>query len=587
MKYNPEEYVFADEGDGSNNQQSQYNQNEPEGWGQYLGRNAAQFPLANVRPALLSGLGTGNALELLARKLGAPESVMNALKENLPTFQQARENTRERYPMVPEYYTQEKPEDEYLRMAAMLPLTGVKSLLGAGKAGATIAGSKAGQYLGGLAGKALGDEEVGSFLGGYAGGAAANKGINLAQNVPSRTFPQKVAAAEESAFNKNKATKKAELTKELKPKIQELSKDNIKATLALPKEKSAFDATKKDLEYKVRKEKTDFDKNIKSLEVERTPIYNEALDLGKGHFGDTKPLLEFTKNIRKGLDLGINSKDQSKIKKILSQLDKKAKAKKGFSINDAKEMKQNINDQRFDKDTSYAVKKNIGKVANELNEYIKNGAGEEHFEVYSKADKMHQDLVKLKKEQPDFIKAADQRIKDIKSEKFSPIKEVALKSDAARAKKDLSLANKDYKEALNNIDKSEYKDWVKSEIASGKSASTLDEILNKPTSTTDNIVYGSLAYALGTMAGNKPLAGALSVAGMFAKRAGKEYKIAKQVAKTHPKIYNEWADIVMDSSSKSQAKLLSQISLANKKTKEAAKQDTGKVYNPNDYDFAD
>lgn len=523
----------------------------PESWGEYATRNVAKIPALAYQTAR-SGLGVGDIINILAKR--SPISIPGAetLRRGLlPTMQEANQEISQ---VLPKYYTESRPEDFWPEFAlTTIPLMGknaLTSLPGLAKGGlqalTILGGAEAGKAIGGSIGEQFGDEELGQLVGGLGGGIGAHKLAGKVVHRPS-SLTEKVGAKEKNLFEQGKLARLAQAEQEYGPKIAQLEKDRIKATLAVPKQKSAFDSVKKDSINDLRSDITNYKHSIDTLDKSRNANYKKAAELEKSKIGPTKDLMEKLKQVSDNMEHGVDMADQKLLNDNLGQL--RHKAQKGeLPLSIAKQFQKNFNDQIYNYNMSRNFKKYMGEVTQSLNEFIEQTGGPEHSKYWKQAEQETRQLKQLQRGQKDFIKEKNEVIRDILKEKFSPEKETVLKNDIKEATTLLKGTQKEFSEIKNAIGKETFEDLIKSQQKSNKITDFITEqIGSTPADKASKYGLAGLVsiggYILGGGKAGSLIAGALVQGG---KTLLDEMRTAREVMKNHPEIYKEYINLLKD-----------------------------------------
>jgi hypothetical protein len=459
----------------------------------------------------------------------------------LPTTQQANEEISK---VLPKYATEHRPEDYWTETALTeLPLIaatgGLSSASAFGKSVLSslgrLGGSEVGRIAGGRLGQVLGDREIGEAVGGIAGGAAGSLGTHALLNRPSKVLPSKILEAEKSAFEAEKSANLAEKTKEYH-----------RAAREVPIEKRKFETAKNNKIKTVSKEITGYENKIKELEKSRKPLYDKATKLEGKSLGSANKLIDTANKISKDIKIGVAPEDRIAIGEHIKSL-KKIIKKGELSLSDAKRLKINLNDQKYNYQKSPGFKHYTGELVEGLKEFISENGTPEHNAQWKKAEAAHIEFNNLKKEKSNFVKEKHQEIRDIKQEKLSPEREHFLKIDAQNAKKQLE-----------EVRKGTYEKLLKSNNAQDKILKAI-EGSNKGKS----FDYGKagLGAFLGYVGGFGKIGTAIGgLAGKLFDTASNEYRIAQDVIKNHPEIFNEYKSLIKDAVKNDAPKIAKSIS---------------------------
>lgn len=416
-------------------------------------------------------------------------------------------------------------------------------------------GSKLGSSVGGAIGQALGDEERGQILGGLAGGIGGSALTHGAINRPSRELAPKLQAAEQAAFEQGKAGRLAQVGEEFAPRFKDQAKAFKEATLALPREKSAFQKAQKNAINIVRSEVTNYKNKIKDLNDSRKVFYDNASKLEGKTKANADSIIKTVKDVRKELPKGISLGDRRSISSNLNSLSKAIK-KGELSVSNAKKFQKNFNDQIYNFGSSNSFKRQMNEVTQSLNEFIRNNGTPEHNVNWQKAEQATRELKALEKNERAFNKQKNQEIRDINKEKFSPEKEVLLKGTQKEAQQALKLTRDEYNRATKAIGKENYEDFIKSQQKQETAANVLGSFIDKLPSK-----YGpaGIGAALGYMGFDKlgALSGGLlgKFAGALTGKLGNEINIVKEAFNKNPKLFDEWAKLIIDSTKQDASKI--------------------------------
>lgn len=338
-------------------------------------RNVAKLPTLAYEAAT-TGLGIGNITNLVSDRLqkrfeqaGLPNVIDTSLLRLLNTTEQARNQASK---VLPAYMTETRKGDapyEFLvRDAPLAAASGGLSTLGraaqtVGTAAGLYAGSALGEQLGSKAGKALGEEQLGAALGSLGGGFAGGAGVRGLINRPSKVIP---------------------------PKVQE--KIETKRTTGL-----------QNLEQEAQQRST----RMQDLSQTRGPLYKQAAQAGKDVYAQSAPQLkEALKKVSSQLDAGIEKADLRRIGDISGQVERFANQKR-INLNDAINLKQNLNTSLYDRNLPPTVRKAVTQYRNALSDFI-DTVGQEKPELgqpFRAAESKTIELKNLQKTQPEFVKA--------------------------------------------------------------------------------------------------------------------------------------------------------------------------------------
>lgn len=345
-----------------------------------LARNVAKLPTLAYEAAT-TGLGLGNLTNLLADRIqnkfeqaGLPQGVARGLTNITPlrllnTTEQARSQAGK---VLPAYMTETRrgdaPYEFLVRDVPLAAASGGLSTLGraaqtAGTAAGLYAGSALGEQLGRKAGQALGEEQLGAALGSLGGGFAGSAGVRGLINRPSKVIPPKVEQKVE--------TKRTQGLQNLEQEAQQRTG------------------------------------RIKELNRTRGPLYEQAAQAGKNVFASSAPeLKEALKKVSGQIDAGIEKTDLRRIGDITGQIERFANQKR-INLNDAINLKQNLNTSLYDRNLPPMVRKTVTQYRNALSEFI-DRVGQENPELgqpFRAAESKTIELKNLQKTQPEFAKA--------------------------------------------------------------------------------------------------------------------------------------------------------------------------------------
>jgi len=369
-------------------------------------------------------------------------------------------------------------------------------------------------------------------------------------------------------------TRLAQAEQEYGPKIAQLEKDRIKATLAVPKEKSGFDSIKKDSINALRSDISNYKKNIDALDKSRSLNYKKATELEAGKVGSTKNLMDKLKHVSDNLEHGVDTTDQKLLNDNIGQL--RYKAEKGtLPLSVAKQFQKNFNDQIYNYNMSRNFKKYMGEVTQSLNEFIEQAGGPEHSKYWKQAEQETRQLKQLQRGQKDFIKDKNEVIRDISKEKFSPEKETMLKNDIKEATTLLKGTQKEFSDIKNAIGKETFEDLLKSQQKPNKLTDFIsDQIGSTPADKASKYglagLVGIAGYILGGGKAGSLLAGALVQGGQT---LFNEIRIAREVMKNHPEIYKEYVNLLKDYEKIPKATVTRHLTDIGKKIEEEVPQD--------------
>ncbi len=515
---------------------------EPEGWGGYAARNISQLPTRLWEKSRSLG-GVGDLANLGLRKIGAPSAIQTLQRIVIPTHEQARQ---EAAAVLPEYMTESRPEDywaqEALAQAPLIAATGGFSSLPAfaksalTSAGA-IAGSELGGEFGGELGGALGDREIGQLVGSIGGGHVGAGLANIRR--PSKAIEPKVQAKERVAYERRRAKNLARETKKYN-----------KIALELPKEKRAFESTKKDLIKTNKKQIADYKNTIKSVDKSRVDYYNNAERLTGSAKAIPTDLGAIIFDVKSNLNKGLSANDKKAISHNIEQLSDKIigpkDSLKPLTLKDAKTFQKNFNDQIYNKDASNSFKREMSKVRDGLNKFISETGSEEHNANWNKGEQATRDMYELKKNEKEFIHKKVDDIRDIEKQKFPYEKEAAHRLQKAEAKK-----------LVDALGKETYEDFMRSKSSQEGLSAAIDKAVGS------NAVSHYGLAGLGSIIGYFGFGGkgaALgTLIGQIARTGYKEYNIAKNAYKNHPEIFKEAADLVVNAGKMSTPRVIAAL----------------------------
>lgn len=306
-----------------------------EGWGGFLARNLAKAP-SNIYAGLKSGVGLGDLEHILRTELGGdPEEWPNYVT-GMPTFAEAKGESRALYPQGwKEYGTESKPQDWLMDLLTtqgpMIAATGgLSSLSALGKTAAILGGSKlggmGGQTLGGMAGIPKTGEAIGGLLGGAGAGLGASLGKKL---IPS---------------------------KGLAPEIL-----------------------------------------LEDLRTQQKSNYDQAIALEGDKTGNAGNLLNTLNKVNQEIEVGMPQNEQNLIRQLLSGIEGAVTDGK-MTLAQAKMAKRNINSQLYEHTVTNPVKQQLVKISKSLGDFIEENGSPEHNKFWNEAQKNTKDINKLEEQ---------------------------------------------------------------------------------------------------------------------------------------------------------------------------------------------
>ena len=495
-KLNPSDYEFAD-----------LEQAQPqEGWGEYALRNVSKIP-ALTYSAARSGLGLGDlAYYLRGEEPGLTNTTLRAL---LPTYQEARGEASQ---VLPAYFSEQRPGDfpaEFL--AELIPFaaaSGVKTAGQAARYGVRALTGLGGAYLGGTAGEAIGGEPgriTGGILGGLVG--AHNAPFQGKQSTirPTRALYE----AEKEAFETNKLKRLGEVGHKYRPRIAEFEKRAQEAVLGFPKEKNKFETLKRKEISTIQQELKDYNNQIKTLETQRAPLYKQAEKLGRGIKGSASNLEKLTELVGAESFKGVPQSDINLILNNLQAMESTIVNGK-LSLADAKTLKQNFNDQIYDRNASVPFKRAMAPLVEGLNEFIVNEGGIEHLEPWLKAEEASKQLSQLKKGRKEFETTRNAEIRNIGKRTFDIEQKAALNREAKEFTKELKDLHAERGNQLDAIGKETYEKYLRSQDQRNDVERFFGTLVGEnPKSKGLGALLTAAAYALGGWKGAKVTGGLL------------------------------------------------------------------------------
>ena len=570
---------------------------------EYLLRNVAQVP-ASLYKFARTGAGIGELANVIGQEIftpqqrleaqqrGTPEWLLNSmdyLQSTLGAFGRERAERELQAFQIPEYFRKERPEDKWAQfaltalpfMGAGLGKAGIQGLIEGGGINALktlgreaapflgiAAGGEAGSALGGLAGKKLGSERIGEALGGFGGGLLGAAGGHLATNLPSKAFPEKVTAAEKTAFEQGKQGRLAETEARFRPELEKV-KESYKETLFRePKERETFESEKRNRIVEARKEIKNYKKEIKDIEKSRKGLYDTAASLEKGAKGDPAAIRNTLYEVVEDLGKGVNSADRNAIIDALSSTE--GSLGKELSLRDAKTLQKNLNDQIYTRGSSSITRRQLGRVTNSLNEFISKIGSPEHNKAWKKAEDSHIKLKELQSAEPEFVRDKKTEISDIAKEKFPEAKQVQLNLNQKEALKELKVTEKEHKAAIDAIGKETFEELQKLNEPRGSLEKSLQSISGLLNNWSKAGIAGTIGHLLGGHKG-----GLWGIAlGKLGQVGMNEIRLARQVFKNHPQLYAEWAQELKNLRKGDPVKVANALNILGSKIEEKSKEPT-------------
>lgn len=324
---------------------------EHEGWGPYIGRNVAQLVTTTPYSLVRSGLGIGNlinaALQDLPMPEGAREFLLKEQQSNIPTVAQARQ---EAAAYLPKFATEMKPGDEWIQQGVPLAAATAISPIMAARQGMAVLPAAV--------------ESILSTLGGIGG---SQLGANVAQGI----FPESKLAPELGGLAGGFG---GGLAGRLVPGTGK----SIMPSRALAPEKV-----------------------LKEAKPEQKTLYGAAEQLAEGVAAKPTKLLETANKIEKRYGYGMAEKDIKDIDKLIGDI--KAHTQSGenspagtLSLEEAKAFRREIGHRFKDVDTP-TMKHNLDLLNKELKEFILKEGSSEHNALWTKAEKLTQNIGDLEK----------------------------------------------------------------------------------------------------------------------------------------------------------------------------------------------
>lgn len=573
----------------------------PESWGEYGLRNIAKLP-ALAWETGRSGFGIGDLAKAVANSpiLNLPPElkVLNALGARRVLMPSTEEAQQETAAALPRYMSEHRPEDYWAEMGiTALPfLAGagaLKSVPAAARGTAELLGmlgiSKAGQYGGGEIGEALGDrplgEEIGKWAGLFGGQKAVEKAGAYTQNIPSRYFPSKILEQEKGIFESGKTekigkleTKKAtelgkleesktaelgEITKEHTQKIAAAEKQRIKTELALPKEKSAFQAKKKDMINGLKNDIKTYDETYQKAKAERPGNYKKAKELEGNKSGEVDKIRKKINEIQENISEGVSDADFNDITKNGLKKAEDAIVSGKLSLKSAKRLQKNFNAQIYHKQ-SPTFQIYMKDLVSSLNKFIEDVGGPEHSKYWKKAESQTVEMKHYDDNRAAFVREKERMMAEVNREQFSPEREGLLKQEARISKEELGKRQTEHKEAIETTE-SKYQDLMKS--TAKEHDALMDEIgketyehLVAETAKNEKIArevsglakneyvnkYGAagLTGFLGYLVGGTKVGAITGALGHAGKLLYNEIALTRNVMKQYPEIYRDYSRLI-------------------------------------------
>jgi len=307
-----------------------------ETWPQYIGRNVAKIP-SMAYTAASTGLGLGDLEHLMRTELaGDPEEWPNYVL-GFKTSEQARRESRQAFPESwKDYATQSRPGDRPAEfLATELPMIaatgGFSSLPALGRSALQSAGILGGSEALGALGQEVGQTFGAPGTGRAIGSIAGGHAGGLAASKRLNILPTKAMAPE---------------------------------------------------------------KIIQDLKEQQRPTYDAAIALEGPTLGNAKKLNATLNNVEQNIGLGMAKHDRDYLSDILNSVGSSIK-NNGLTLEQAKSIKRNINDQLYEHTVSSPVKKQLTKIVGGLNDFILDNGSPEHNKVWLAAEKNTKDIKKF------------------------------------------------------------------------------------------------------------------------------------------------------------------------------------------------
>jgi hypothetical protein len=486
---------------------------------------------------------------------------------------------------LPKYWTEHRPGDAPMEFAVgQIPfaaLSGVKTLADLAKFGLTSAT----MYAGGEFGQKIGETwgPVGKGLGSLAGsiaGAFAGHGLT---NLPSKVMTPRIAQAEETAWNAEKAAQlqaieeehtpiiaaakeKAEtaknaralaseqLEKEQRERIEIVNaetKANEQAIIDKETERSAnYQAAKNIRMAEASEEARRVEEATKNKATEI--IETGSVNKGKLYAPQSSEHIKAWENIKKALvkvnrslKLGMANADKSELRTKIADIT--SLLNEGYlTLDDAVILKQNLNHSLYGKiKTGGSYKKALTQLSSAVDDYIVSVGSKEHTALYKLADQQHMELVSkaAKESVEEFTQSQKAKIASIAAEKLSGEQKRWFDAEKVRAEEAYTAATAKQKAAIKEITDKTYKKYLQ-DIKAGRGG--IGEVVDLVKAVaTHKGTAGIVGATMGILGIGGPWGKLLSgAAGIAINAAAKEILIARKAFYNHPEIFKEVVNII-------------------------------------------
>jgi hypothetical protein len=462
---------------------------QEEGWIPWGVRNVLKAPGIGYA-TLRSGMGLGDVeQEIQENLLGIPRGTF---KYEMPTYEEALKSYEQGVsgPLgekAGKYLTESRPEDYWAELATqILPAVamtgGFSSMPALLKTLGVLGTSEVGGRLGESALEPYGFPKTGRFGGSLIGGHYGQKGIEVAKQMSSKVLGPKVEAHEQNLLDQKKSAEKEILNKEevkareeyqgQKTAYEKGEEERVKreheevqrlyapilkfafdeektAAEQLPKEQEAFRLDKEKRIGESRNKLVKFDKRAETLKKKQKESYTAAKKARNGgEIGDPTAIMERANE--QALVGGLNAADEAALTKALSDINKGV-INDTMTLDKAIELQKNFNGQLKGAHPNFI--RAMHPLIAELNKFIKDVGGEEHYKHWSKAEALTGELADSysKKARQALDHAINEEVRNIHGEKFSETRQNFLETQAKEAKQNRIIKEREYKQALNAI----------------------------------------------------------------------------------------------------------------------------------------
>lgn len=572
-----------------------------ESWPSYLGRNAAKVP-GLAYATVSSGAGIGDVMrEIQENVLGVPKGT-NPYYE-MPTFGEALEQYGRGVSKVagPEWaktLTESRPEDYWPEFAAqtILPaaLTGG---LSSGPAILRTLGMLGGGELAGTLGESaleqIGLPKTGRALGTLWGGHYGEKGAQAAMSMSTGSLAPRVEEHEaqllkgmqedaRKQYQEQKAAFEASeeqrvnqernlLVQLYGPGVENAFLEENNTAQQLAKEQEAFRLDKRQRIEKARQEIGQYDEYVGSLIPAQKEAYDTAKKLRTGNeIGDPSAIMDAGNHaVTIG---GLDAADEAAIRKAATDISAGI-IDDTMTLDKAIELQKNFNGQwKYGKSN---FRRAIKPMIDQLNNFIKEVGGEEHYGHWSKAEELTSQIKDLEKNRAAFVKKQETSMSDINKEKFSETRQNFLETQAAEAKRNRINKQTESNAARNAIGARTWDDWIRDEhrqhLLEKRFIDAATEGFEKteiPKGTVDIAIKTGLG-ALGAALGYLGLGGVGlpfgALGGYLGKKVYNEIAFAKKVFKKYPALKTETYKLIGDATKLNPKNIAFRLSILGRK----------------------